>query len=207
MKKITFIVFLFFSLSSYGQENFEPRLFPKSEFGLNATTFIQNVLPFSDPLIEETNFSTLFFKTGNGRVYFRSGLLFDYESEKDDFEKSSNSLIGLKLGFEKKLWLSKSWAYHFGADLFGSVLTSKVDSTDPIFGGFNFKEVQEEIGLAGVLGIQWFLNDRLALSTETYFSASRLNNIMDLGGTSTVNMNSTKIKIVTPTSIYFSFYF
>jgi len=207
MKKLSIFAFLLLSIFSFGQEESELKEFKNLELGFNATSFIQNIIPFSDLSGEENNFSTIFIKAGNGRTYFRSGLLFDLESEKNEVEKTTESLIGLKFGVEKKVWISKSWAYHFGGDLFGSIENSKTKSIDGVFGSSEFSSKTEDFGLAGVFGLQWFLNEKLALSTESYFLASSARTKAKSFGTTITDETETRIKFVTPTSIYFSVYF
>ncbi len=97
----------------------------------------------------------------------------------------------LKLGIEKKNFLSKKFILYHGADAFGMFSSEGIGNTD-----------RSEIGVDGVFGFQWLMNNRMALSTEGYLSFSYLNQ-----DTNDSDLEGFLVGITIPRSLYFSFFF
>ena len=200
-----FIIFSMNAFNFYAQEE-EYVSFRKKEISINATQFIESLFSLNNTSLVEQNASSVLFKSGNGKIYFRSGLSMDHRSTKEDNSKVTSSLIGMRAGIEQKNRIGKKWALNSGVGLVLNSLSEKTKVTDPIFPGFEFSESTIQTGLEGVLGIQFFVNERIALSTESYFLASVAYTQTKQGGVKLPDEDSNAVRFILPSSIYFSVY-
>lgn len=210
MKKLLFVISLLTCInhSGFGQNDVKP--IGSKEFGFNATSLINNIIPFDSDVSINTLDNLLFFKVGNGKTYFRSAINLDYQASEQDNADFTASLALLKLGFERKIRLSKSWVFHSGAEAFGSLATSTTESNDQFFNDFTSKQTLSRFGLAGIYGIQWMINDRIAIGTEGYLSFSAIQQESKNTSQGTSNSSSSKaldLSLNLPNSLLLSVYF
>ena len=207
LKRGLFLFFMFSMLTvdSYSQEE-ELVPFRNSEISINATQFIESLLSFNNTSLAEQNASSILFKTGNGKLYFRSGLSLDHSSTKEDNSTLTNSLIGIRIGVERKSHIGKKWALNSGGGVLVNTFGTKTKVDDPFFPSFEFSENTLQTGLEGVLGIQFFVSERIALSTESYFLASISSTKFKQDGADRSDEESNAIRLILPSSIYFSVY-
>ncbi|MEM7162937.1 MAG: hypothetical protein AAF487_10930 [Bacteroidota bacterium] len=191
-------------------EAFNP--IPTHEFGVNATHLVSNLIPFEGVAAIEPTASLIFFKRGNGRLYWRNGLNVDANKLETEFDETKNHLLMLKTGFEIKNSIAKSWTIHYGSEILGFWQGSSTKSTDPFFGEFENKQRTNSYGLNFMYGIQWLINERIALSSEgSFFAAITMDTSETDSGpgfpVNTIKTNGYGIDFVVPNSIYFSYYF
>lgn len=188
----------------------EPNLFPRTEVGLNFSQFVNNFINFgNDQNPIQENESLLLLKFGNGEGYFRTGLAFAYNQTEDGFQRTTTQLWGFKFGYEKKMQIGKDWAWSLGGDVVAMWDLSKTESTDIIFGNFSFEDNSSRYGGEGLVGIQWFINDRIALSTESYLLITYNEDVIkqDPGSGGEDKNDGISMQLIPPTSLYFSVYF
>ncbi len=210
MKHLILIILIGLGTSAVCQTEQAP--FPNIEFGFNGTTILSNLLPFGDNFSINEIDNLLFFKIGNGRTYFRSAINLDYENSTNENAEFSQSLALVKLGFERKRALSKSWIFHSGAEIIGRTLQNNTTTTDPFVGDFESKTSSNSIGISGIYGIQWRINNKLAIGTEGYisgiFTENKTTNEFPGGPPSSDNKTEDmQVRILLPRSILVSFYF
>ena len=209
MKRIFLIsLFLVSALGNLLSQDYDEPLLT-NEFGFNSTALVSNLLSFNQNTSIGSIDQLLYFKTGK-RFIFRSAINFDAGKNTQGNNENTNSMFLVKLGFEKKKRLSKSWVFHSGLDFFGGRTTAKTETIDSFFGGFSSEESNTRLGLAGVYGVQWLINDRLALGTEGYLvvSANETKTLtVNQGQEFSNTMDGYNISLQLPTSLLLSIYF
>ena len=211
MQKLILILSLFIFTAHHGISQDETKPLGSFEFGFNSTALLSNLLPFDSNISQNANDNLLFFKIGNGKSYFRTAVNVNSESLEEENAKFFNSFALLKIGFENKSRLSKSWVFHSGFEAFGSYRAASTESNDSFQGNFNNKEVTTGIGGAGIYGIQWMINNRIALGTEGYLRFSFSETVSETttftGNSNDQKSKSTEFNLDLPRSILLSFYF
>lgn len=182
----------------------------KHEFGVS-TAFLSDALFNSN----DANPYLLTYKYILGRDAFRLGLGGSYLNNSDDDENSTITKdiaydLAARLGYEKRFSIKEKWLASFGFDV-GYQVLGLVRETSDFFNGTSSdvrstsSNIIYNVGLVG--GLQFYINDRISISTETSIMANFRSN------TSKVDFdngfedfedtnNSTLIAINLPTSLY-----
>ena len=198
---------MLFPIIYNAQDNEATGAFLKTEVGLNFSQFVNNFINFgNDENPIQLNESLLFLKFGNGEGYFRTGLSMAYDQIEDGFQKTTTQLWGFKFGYEKKMRIGNRWAWSIGGDAVTTWDRSKTESTDAIFGNFSFEDNTSNYGIEGLAGIQWFITDRIALSTESYLLFTYNERVIKQDS-SEDKTDGFSANLIPPTSLYFSVYF
>lgn len=184
------------------------------QFGVNATTFIKTFLSFNDS--DNSNPDPYLFtaKIIKGNKAFRAGLGLNLTTTKEvdsderviDFHDTR-----LRLGHEWRYDVHKRWKAYVGFD--GFVGHRKLETET----SFNFGNVQDfitlrekefSLGTGFIGGIEYYINDKLSLYTETslmyVFSKSKND---DEFSSSRDDIKTQSFNINLPVSIFFAISF
>jgi len=158
-KQYFYILIFFFPISTFGQIDFKPQ----KEVGFNIGFLVTNVLRNEPPLstLGRRNFMLTFKKHYLNNSYFRYGLSMNFGKVtigNDDPAKIFQS--SFRIGYEYKFSFNKKWHINRGCDVIVNYLL-----TDLSFNGDRSKDISA--GVAPFLGIQYNINPRISLSTET----------------------------------------
>jgi len=186
---VIWICVAIFSTRTFAQN--DSLSFRKTEFGFNSVPFITNLLPFDEPISATSSDVLLLYKRKLGikNTFFRSGIQVRYVSEG---VSSDDVLLNLRLGVEKKKYLSKRWVFHSGGELFTSLMSPELGDLD-----------RGEFGVAGLLGFQWLINERMGLGTEGYITLSYVED----KSSEAADIEGFSSGIVLPRTLFFSVYF
>ncbi|MBX7053270.1 MAG: hypothetical protein K1X54_14645 [Flavobacteriales bacterium] len=139
--------------------------------GMNATSFVKNFLSFNDVSTTGSSpFQFTFRYITPSHFAFRAGLgvaaVNTEDKGDDDVTKNSISTFDFSVGFEKRSLVAKRWTVFGGVDL---LATSDMSTNENTSGDFKFKSTNKSNGggVAPLFGIQFNINDRISLSTET----------------------------------------
>lgn len=139
--------------------------------GMNATSFVKNFLSFNEVSTTGSSpFQFTFRYITPSNFAFRAGLgvaaVNSEDKGDDDVTKNSISTFDISLGFEKRSMVAKRWTVFGGVDL---LATSDMSTSENTSGDFKFKSTNRSSGggVAPLFGIQFNINDRISLSTET----------------------------------------
>jgi hypothetical protein len=182
----------------------------KHEVGVS-TAFLSNAIFNSD----NASPYLITYKYITGSNALRIGLGGNYISNNDDDENSTLSKdiaydAAFRIGFEKRIPIKKRWLANIGADVSYQVDAVERVSTDFFNGNptdvtSSFSVTNYGAGLVG--GLQFYINDRISLSTETNIMANfRFNNTLigfeDQPDPFEQSTSNTSIGITLPTSFY-----
>ena len=165
-KQFFYILLFFFPISLFAQTNSLPKK-PLSfqEVGFNFGSLVTNLLQRESNLTElsRRNFMFTYKQHFLLQTYFRYGASFFYS--KDNFNNNSSDdlkifRLDLRIGFERKYEFDKKWSINRGIDLVTNYSSFNQDSS-------NDKTTFFQLGLAPFLGIQYNINDRVNITTET----------------------------------------
>lgn len=126
------------------------------EFAFNCTPLISNLIPFENNIrLNNNDFMLIYKKRKSGNQYSRKAISLNLGGGINlDREQ-----VLLKIGTEYKYELTKSWVAHTGYEFYVGANSAT--------SAFSFST---ELGAAGIYGIQWMLNERMALGTEGYLT-------------------------------------
>jgi hypothetical protein len=219
MKQLPIILLFFFgSTSLFAQE--EKKILGH-EIGLNATFLVNEILSFDGEDPAEEPFALYYKLIGNRKFAFRFGLGLqvdnrELEETDDPGTNPQNSVklssANLRFGVEFQESLSERWLFYAGADAVVQSSQSVVDNIDPFFGDSKVTQSSALLGGGPVLGIQFRINERVRLSTESslYFLAGKEKQKVEFDnpGFPTDPIEETskleKLDIRLPVSLYFS---
>jgi len=187
MKKLLFsIVFLFIVLTSFGQDSATTVTPYKDEFGLDITGLIQQFLLINQGEYDEKYAPTYYltyrrhFKSGNIRAAI--GCAFENKDQPAYYEDDSNKYksrsfsFDIRMGWEFISQLSKRWQIFYGLDFRPSYYYLEDDFVYLSGSYATGKEiVNQQYGVAPLLGIRFKFSDRLSLTTEASFSVNYSN--------------------------------
>ncbi len=185
IKKILVLIFVFFSISLVAQKPLDPERY--KEYGFNMTGMIANFVPFNSTKLGLQRYafsykytrkrkkSTKRKKEGELRT-LRIGIGID-----GLFDNNNIFNYNVRIGNEKKHILSKSWSYISANDFIMFVEPSGTffDEDIPNLG----------IGYARGYGIEYHINDRISIYTETALMVN-------------VGFPPVQVRIVPPTSVF-----
>ena len=158
-KQFIYIVFFFFPIVLLGQADY----LPQKEVGFNIGYLVTNVLrnETSASTLGSRNFMLSFKKHYLNNAYIRYGLSFNFGKVNDDGNDPEKFFqTNFRIGYEYKYRFNKRWNVNRGCDFMINYFTSD----------FNFGSDKTKVISAGgapFLGIQYNINPRVSLSTET----------------------------------------
>jgi len=151
-------------------------------FGIQANQLINQIFSFGNPPAVNNpyllTYSVNSLATGSG---FNAGVGYTVHSTHDqsdpNTERSTDvSTFSIRVGLEKKAYLSKRWLVSYGADLlYGDESNNSTTSTKFQFNtnSSESKSSTNYLGLGPRLTLNYFFSDRLLLGTEaTYYFKS-----------------------------------
>ncbi len=186
MKKhlIFLLLFLYCLAESTAQDRFDSGADTlRVELGFNASPLFQKLVsPQSQ--FNSLNETLLLanFKVGE-KAFLRSGFNVNFtktDFPDDNFTQSSNSSnIGARLGMEWRTNVSRTFQVHYGFDVLYRY--QQFEFISQSFDGFGnlvpFVSTNESntVGFGPVLGITWWMSDRIGIFTETGFYIQQVN--------------------------------
>ena len=217
MKHLTFLAIVFTIMIHSGIAQESPAKKDSSaktlhELGINATFFVSNFLTFSGNVpVSVDPYAFQYKALANGKDGFRLGFGANYrsfdQSEDGDVNKSWNSQINARLGYEHRTDVAKKWKVFFGAD----IVWAYQNATSEVNNGFQdvkIKDTNRTLGTGLVFGIQFFASKRVSMGTETsaQFLFTEFEEVTAISG-NLPETESTKSELATfnfvlPTSIY-----
>ncbi len=217
---------LIFSLGNLNAQNEMPAI--GHEVGVNATFFVKEFLSLNedDPDFEPYS---LYYKllNNNAEMAFRFGLglSIDNSTEKQNSgnqnepeRKDKASSFNLRLGAEKQFPIGKKWLAYLGGDFVYQQQSSERNIVDPFFSSTTTEFDQSLLGGGPVIGVQFKINERIRLSTETslyYLSGTETSTIRFEEDFPTIEpiedieteTDMENLLINLPSSVYFSIVF
>lgn len=177
MKKIFPLFFLFLlsqMLSAQEIENPVSENYSK-QIGLNFSDFILRYLSFSDPVQLNPAILILYKKEKNGKRH-RYGLGGDISWSKNNSNDVEQFLIRLNFNYgrEHNFFKKRAWSAYYGWEVRtqGSYTEQRSNQS---FGGNDDDKIWTRSGGIGggvLMGIQWHINKRMSLLTETGYGLS-----------------------------------
>ena len=149
-----------------------PKASVTHELGINSTFFIANFISFSGNIPNLVSPYALTYKMWVGKHGFRSGIGANYRERSDDGNNGSSTFTStttqadVRLGYEYQLPLARRWNMYFGADLVYQYSLSK-QKNSTTFESVTTTTEGNTLGGGPVVGIQFFINERISLGTET----------------------------------------
>jgi hypothetical protein len=171
MKKTFFyIILLCLSANVNAQTETQTESKPKPtwQFGLNTTQLLKQ---FLNPNSSSTEPYTLVGRRIQGNKAFRFGFGIFWDSRKEQVEKFldsktfNNQSLSMRLGYEWRRELHPRWNAYYGIDVVG-IYKNDENVSDSGFDKVTIQNQNIDTGLAGVLGMEYKLNERVSLSTE-----------------------------------------
>ena len=169
--KLLTIALCFFSIHLTYAQNEEVAKPTTTQLGVNATQFINTFLSFNENNAPTGAylFSLKFLQDNKG---FRLGTGFGFSKTTAEVDANQedrtnkNNFFNLRAGYEWQIPITKRWLTYFGLDaIFG---ISKFESEfDPGFGRIITKNENLSFGGGGIMGIQFNINNRISLATES----------------------------------------
>lgn len=183
--------------------------FPNKEVGFNVGFLVTNLLRNERPsnLQRGRNFMLTYKKHYLKNIYFRYGISFLYN--KTFFDSNNNNDLKLtqtdfRIGYEYKHRIDKKWSINRGTDIITNYFSLNRGSAED-----NNRQLQ--IGLVPFLGIQYNINPRINLSTETAIGFFYVNNKnvfnSNLFFADRIDSEGTQITIFTPQELILSISF
>ena len=162
MKYILIFAFLFFG---FGAGSAQVPLDPVKykEFGLNMTGLVSNFIPFNSTKLGIQRYAFAYkytrIKKKSGKLAtLRLGLGVD-----NIFDENNSFNFNFRIGMEKKRKLSEKWTFISGNDFILFVEPVNVNAKD-----FFFEDAPKiGVGYAHPFGIEFHINNRVSLYTET----------------------------------------
>ncbi len=210
--RIFVLAILFLSIINriYSQE--EPS-FKRHEVGFNATLFVKQILNFSSNSIPFSPYQFTYKYLTKKGVNFRlgSGVSSSKTTEtvpKSDPKVTKNYSLHHRLGIEKQSVINKHWKCYYGVDLTYDYSDSKSD-----FGTSSIRDIGSGFGAGPVLGIQYYINDRLSFYTEASMLYTNITTKTDSNNSANPQQNQSKklhdisANTILPTTLFFAIKF
>ncbi len=217
MKKITTsLIFLlacnFYSLAQSDISTKEEKS-NTHEIGINSTFFIKQFLNFvSSSNIETSPFLLTYKRINKENIAFRFGIGMDIDANKSIDNGttiiSSLSSVSYRIGGEKQFPLKKRWLSYVGADFINSIDNRRTKTTND-GNEFISNALDLGFGVGPVGGIQFNINNRLSLATESSFVLEIVHSTESFKNSDNPNPNSSseetsfKAHFILPTTLYF----
>lgn len=209
MKQICLLLVCLY-VSNFGVAQTESTPSKQKELGVNTTAFISNFLALNNSTPSVTPLSFL-YKSGDDHGAFRllagvMGRSTSTDQEGADFSESNSALNAfVRSGKEWRFSLGERWRPYAGIDGFSS-FERQIFETNSSFDDFKNTDQTITIGAGTVLGMQFFITERISLLTETYLDIFYENGfIKSEGSFSNFTQKSEGYGFATtlPTNIYF----
>lgn len=182
------------------------------ELGVNSTFFVANFLTFSGNVPVSVDPYAIQYKAlAHGKDGVRFGLGANYrsfdESEDGNIDKTWNSQVNMRLGYEHRTQVAKKWKIFFGTDVVWAYQNASTEFNNG-FQNVKIKNIQRSLGTGLVFGIQFFANKRISMGTETsaqfLFTEFEESTSIDgnLPDNDVVKSELSTFNFVLPTSIY-----
>jgi len=178
MKHATLLLTFFSVLSvALGQNEAINQSELKNEVGIDATGFIKNILTFGNSQYGSGGYSPgnylLSYKRISHNQAIRIGLGGSYSLRTDTGGYNSTTNItdkgkrlDLRLGYEFRNGFGKRWLFYYGVDMLGGYTYGVSHSLSTSEGTPDAQSKIYRIGGGPMMGLEFFLNSRLSLSTE-----------------------------------------
>ena len=165
------------------------------QFGINATQFAKQF--FVSSASGESNSYVLVSKYIFGNKALRMGLGMNYVSEKEtqdrflDSKIINNQSVIFRLGLEKQKTFTNHWMAYYGVDAAGQY--RNVGSvSDSGFDKVTISDSSNDIGIFGVIGVEYKINKYISLATESTYGGFYSNSKVGTEFSSTTQSNSLK---------------
>ncbi len=192
----------------------------RHEVGINVTDFLKRLVSFNELEIDDPNSYLITYKILiNHERAIRFGLNANYSKSEQEFVTSSFNGDELKsynfdfrFGLLMNRRLTNHWSAYLGLDLIYGLAHTE-SSLSNQFQPVLITEESSELGGGPALGIQYFFNSKISISTELslYYKyiESQTEQDFDNNGFSdqVVNNKRTLAELATPASLYFNFRF
>lgn len=180
------------------------------EFGINVTTFINELVSLNNNEADLGNYMITYkYHMGHNALRFGIGGQFQKLDEPvgGGNRVSKNNKFDLRLGYEWNKPISKKWSFYFGLDAIGGNANSetKAINNDEI----TTTDQTYYYGGGGMIGIQFFINSNISLSTEgsIYYQHETIKNKADFQFNPVFNTDTTSTKdsavFGLPTALFF----
>ena len=172
MKYVT-MFFLCTMLVYQGFAQEAEKTFNRNEIGLNATTFIANFLSLSSDSPNPGHYLLNYRLYSTPTKAFRVGFNLNVanQNEKIDFntDQAVNSqLLNLRIGWERQVHIKQRWGIMYGFDVLFNYDNRTINTTQ--FSDFVKSSTRMMTsGIGPYLGVQFNINDRIGLFTESTF--------------------------------------
>lgn len=149
---------------------------PKNEFGTDITLLIEQIFNFNEAPYY-SNYFPLYhftFKRYFNQFSIRAGIGGRTWDERD--ENNYSRMINYRLGVERSIDFNKRWSSYFGVDFIHQLNNSRTEN-HYINGGWQHGQENQnsKIGVSPIIGIEFKINSRISLQTETKFYAYFVN--------------------------------
>ncbi|MFK8007818.1 MAG: hypothetical protein AB8H03_15675 [Saprospiraceae bacterium] len=210
MKNITLIfLFLLFGNVLHAQDIIEePANLYEKQIGVNVSNFVLTFLSFNQPSINTPSILFLYKKNKNGkRKRYGFGGRVSWEKQRDK-DRSFNAGVNFNFGREFAKKIGNKWTTYAGYEtrLSGSYfqIIEKINNDDE-------KDFNRfvSIGWQGIVGLEYYINDRLSLLTETSYGISFNYSLVRSENTNPKRRESYSARTfyVAPTSLILSYHF
>jgi len=173
MKKIILFIWVMCFVSIINAQNTDSLKITKNEIGIDATSFIKNILDFSQNGNYYVNTYLVSYKRFFNKTAFRFGLGVNYSTKQDTGGYNSNSnyknenfSINTRYGVEFRQDFWGKWSFYYGADFIFGYSQSISHNFSSSNGTPDTKRKGFDIGGGPILGLEFYINKKLSLSTE-----------------------------------------
>lgn len=152
----------------------------KNQFGLNVTAFVKQYLVLNSQSFDNNVPYLLTYRRFGKNFNLRAGLAASSSyNRRDDmssfqFIYTDNRSTNLRIGIDRTYAMTKKWNLYYGLDLFGANTMTKQEtkpkSPSPFANEFKYRNKTQTIGLSPNLTVEFMLNNRLSIFTETNLS-------------------------------------
>lgn len=214
------ILFICLPLSLFAQKDTTAKQLPikQHELALNFTFLVKQVIDFGNTSFPISPYGLSYKYMGAKNHGVRTGLGISYSSSSelhDDPDltdrKFSSMSTNLRVGYEYRVVLGRSWSLFTGFDVICDVASTK-SKTESTFQIADLKTNKFAFGGGPVLGIQVHFNKRISLFTEStlFFttgkekSTDKFTSVAnpDFSSEEVTTTQLSKLNFVLPTSIY-----
>jgi len=171
-KSFLFLFTTVISFSLFAQSDKEK--YSGHEIGINATAFVKEFLSLNASDVDEGPYMITYKKFKNGRA-LRLGLGGQFSQINEDIDGGGNlttkdNRASLRIGYEWNQAISKRWSFYYGADVITDFTQSTSQTTSFLPTGQIESVILEKQSLTTgggpILGIQFFITDKISLMTE-----------------------------------------
>lgn len=213
MKKSILLLILSLSLNtiilSQDEDMMEKSTY--SEFGVNATSFINEFLSLNNNDADLGDYMIV-YKYHMGDKAFRAGLGGNFSQLNEDVDgggsrESKNNNIQFRIGYEYKKPITNKWLLYTGIDVIGGAENSV--SNTQTFENIKITNSTTSFGGGPILGIQFFINPNISLGTEgsLYYRYSIVKEKEEFSINSEFNFedtsNTNQLDFGLPTALFF----